>query len=52
MATIAQIIVIKMSRTSMLARTLFFNPNWIGVNAKLKMRLRTNGRITTSGICF
>lgn len=37
-------------RISTEANKLFLSPNWIGVKAKLKMRLSTNGSATSQEI--
>lgn len=49
---IAYISVPSTNRMSMAARRLFFNPNCSGVKAKLKIRLRINGKTIINGICF
>jgi len=46
----AQMSVPRTRRISAAARRLFCRPNWRGVKAKLKMRLRANGRATSHGI--
>jgi len=38
-------------RISTVARRLFCRPNWRGVKAKLKMRLRAKGRAIVHGTC-
>ena len=50
MAIIAQMRVLRTNKISTVARILFFSPNWIGVNIKLKIRLRINGKMTIKGI--
>ncbi len=52
MATIAQISVIRISRISIPAKRLFFNPNCKGVKEKLKIKFKIKGRTTIRGICF
>ena len=52
MAIIAQIRVPKTGRISIAARKLFLNPNCKGVKAKLKIRLRINGRAIINEIRF
>lgn len=52
MATMAQIRVPRTKMISSAARMLFLRPNWIGVKAALKIRLRMNGRMMINGICL
>lgn len=37
------------NKISTLASLLFFNPNWMGVKARLKIKLRTNGSAIIRG---
>lgn len=48
----AQMSVPTTSKMSKDARRLYFNPNCIGVKAKLKTRLSANGKATSHGICL
>jgi len=49
--TRAQMSVPRTRRISTVAKRLFCRPNWRGVKAKLKMRLRAKGRAIIHGIC-
>jgi hypothetical protein len=51
-AIIAQISVTRISIISTAAKILFCNPNCIGENIKLKIRLSIKGRTTINPICF
>ncbi len=51
-ATSPQISVPTTSKMSIDANTLFWRPNCIGVNAKLKTRFRAKGSATIRGISF